>query len=58
MATCFGLPRFFRIESPRISNAVGIVNQPVEDAVGYCRIADLFVPAGTGNCDVRISERT
>jgi hypothetical protein len=23
-----------------------IVNQPVEDAVGHCRIADLFVPAG------------
>ena len=24
---------------------VGVVNQPIEDA-GYCRVADLFVPAG------------
>jgi hypothetical protein len=34
------------------------MNEMVEDAIGHCRIADLFVPAVTGNCDVRISERT
>jgi hypothetical protein len=33
-----------------------VQTKPVEDAIGYGRIADPFMPAGTGNCDVRISE--
>jgi len=35
----FGLPRFLRIESPRISMLVSVVDQPVEDAIGHCRVA-------------------
>ena len=27
---------------------MGVVNQPVEDAIRYCWIADLFVPTGNG----------
>jgi hypothetical protein len=41
----FGFPRFLRIESPRISMLVGVVDQPVEDAIGQSGIANLFVPA-------------
>ena len=37
------LPRFLRIESPRISIAVCVVNQSVEDAVSQRGIADLFM---------------
>ena len=29
-------------------HTVGIVNQPVQNAIGHCRIADLFVPTGHG----------
>jgi hypothetical protein len=39
-------------------NAVGVVHQPVEDAISRRGIADLFMPAVTRNCEVRISERT
>jgi hypothetical protein len=38
-------------------DAVSIVHQAVEDAVGESGIADLLVPARHGNCDVRIVER-
>ena len=41
----FGFPRFLRIESPAHLNAVGVVDQPVEDAIGQSGIANLFVPA-------------
>jgi len=37
--------RFLRIDSPRISNAMGIVHQAIEDAIGDGRIGDLLVPA-------------
>jgi hypothetical protein len=37
------IPRFLRMESPRIS--MGVVNQPVEDAVSQCGITDLLIPA-------------
>jgi hypothetical protein len=39
-------------------DAMGVVNQPVEDPVGWRRIADLSMPGGTGSCAVRIVERT
>ena len=38
-------------------DAVGIVNQPVEDTVSQRRIADLLVPGETGSCEVRMVER-
>jgi hypothetical protein len=34
---------------------MGIVDQPVKDAIGQCRIADLFVPAG--NRQLRSQDR-
>jgi uridine kinase len=39
-------------------NAVGIVNQPVEDAISQRGIVDLFVPARNRSCEVRTVERT
>jgi hypothetical protein len=33
------------------------VNQPVENAIRHGQVADLFVPAGTGNRGVRRSDR-
>ena len=41
---------------PSHLDAVRVVNQPVEDAVGQCGIADLF-ERETGSCEVRIIER-
>jgi hypothetical protein len=41
----FGFPRFLRMESPPHLNAMGVVHEPVEDAVGQCGIGDLLVPA-------------
>jgi hypothetical protein len=37
---------------------MGVVHEPTEDAIGQRRIADLFVPARNGDCEVRIVERT
>jgi hypothetical protein len=34
------------------------MNQPIENTIGNCRIADLFMPPANGNCDVRITDRT
>ncbi len=38
------LTTIFSHRIPAHLDPVGVVNYPVEDAVGNCRIADLFVP--------------
>lgn len=42
----------------RASRSDARCDEPIKDAIGHGRIADLFVPRATGNCDVRMSERT
>jgi hypothetical protein len=37
---------------------VGVVNEPVEDAVGQRGIADLLVPTRDRSCEVSIIERS
>jgi len=39
-------------------DAMGVVHEPVEDAVGQRGIAYLFAPARRDSCEVRIVERT
>jgi hypothetical protein len=36
---------------------MGVVNEPIEDAVGQSGIADLLMPT-RGSCEVRMVERT
>ena len=43
---------------PTHFDSMGIMNEPIEIAVGQRWITDLFVPAETGSCAVRIVERT
>ena len=43
---CVRLPAILTHRVTSHLNAVGVVNQPVEDAIGHRRITDLFVPAG------------
>ncbi len=53
--------RFSAAIAHRISahlNAVGVVNEPVEDAVGQRGIADLLVPTRDRSCEVSIIERS
>ncbi len=38
-------------------DAVGVMNQPVENAVGERRVADLLCQWASGNCEVRIIDR-
>ena len=44
-ATCIRLAPILAHRIAAHLNAMSVVNQPVEDAVGQRRIADLFVPA-------------
>src|SRR5271165_3270867 len=43
-ALCVRLPAILPHRIAAHLDAVGVVNQPVEDAVRQCRVADLFVP--------------
>jgi len=41
------LPAIFSHRIPAHLDPVSIVNHPAEDAVGHCRITDMFVPGGS-----------
>src|SRR4051794_27928625 len=46
LLSCVRLPAILAHRVAPHLDAVCVVNQPVENAVGHSRIADLFVPAG------------
>ncbi len=54
----FGFPTILAHRVAAHLNAVGVVDQPGEDAIGQSGIANLFVQRETGSCEVRIIERT